>query len=110
MPQFKLIVLSNAVEGREDEFNDWYTNTHLADVVRVPGIVSAQRFHCTAVQRDAGKQPWQYMAIYDCDADNVQQVIDNIGARAGTPEMPISSAMAETHYACFFEAITGVIR
>lgn len=109
MPYFKLIVLSNPVEGREDEYNDWYTGTHLADVLRVPGIVGAQRLRCTEVQRDIGPKPWKYMAIYECNADNVQQVIDGLRARSGTPEMPISSALAESRYVYFFEPITEMM-
>ena len=38
-----LLVLSNAVEGKEDEFNDWYSNVHLHDGVKVPGFVAAVR-------------------------------------------------------------------
>ncbi|MEQ9574230.1 MAG: hypothetical protein RLN77_01490, partial [Rhodospirillales bacterium] len=29
MAKYKLIVLINAIEGREDEFNDWFTNQHM---------------------------------------------------------------------------------
>lgn len=109
MQNFKLIVFSNPVEGREDEYNDWYTHRHLADVLRVPGIVAAQRLRCTEVQRDAGPRPWEYMAIYECRAEGVQQVIDGLRARSGTPEMPISCAMAESRYVYFFEPITDMM-
>ncbi len=109
MPQFKYLVLSNPVEGREDEYNDWYTNVHLADVLKVEGVVSAQRMRCTEVQRHPGPQAWKYMAVYDCEAESVQHVIDGMRARAGTPQMPISSAMAAPVLACFFEPITGVV-
>src|SRR5690606_19186746 len=41
---YAYVVLSNPVPGRDQEYNDWYSNRHLADVVAVPGFVSAQRF------------------------------------------------------------------
>jgi hypothetical protein len=107
MPRFKLIVMSNPVEGREDEYNDWYSNTHLRDVLRVvPGMVAAQRFRRTAAQAGNTAQPYEYLAIYECEADDVQIVIDGLKARAGTPDMPISSAMAEMRISCIFEPIT----
>jgi hypothetical protein len=109
MKHFKLVVLSNPAEGREDEYNDWYTNTHLADVLRVPGIVRAQRLRRTEQQRDASPQPWKYLAIYECEAPDVQLVIDGLRARSGSPEMPISSAMADVRYVCYFEPITEMV-
>lgn len=41
-------VHSNPVPGREDEYNDWYTNQHLSDVLASPGFVAAQRFEVAA--------------------------------------------------------------
>jgi hypothetical protein len=110
MAKFTFLVLTNAVAGREEEFNRWYTEQHVPDVLRVPGIVSARRFKRTAQQRSAAQQPWQYMALYECDAAEPQVVTDGLRARAGTPEMPMSDAMAEGAYACYFEPITEVLR
>jgi hypothetical protein len=103
-------VLSNPVEGREAEFNDWYTNIHLRDLLRVPGIVRAQRLKASKTQLSSEPQPWQYMAIYDCDAPSVQHIVDGISARAGTSEMTPSSAIANTRCVCFFEPITDVLQ
>ena len=55
MPRYNLIVLTNPVDGREDEYNDWYTNVHLDDVLKVPGVVAAQRFRRSNHQRDQGR-------------------------------------------------------
>ncbi len=46
-----LVVMSNPAPGKEQEYNDWYTNVHLGDVLKVPGIVSAQRFKLDDKQR-----------------------------------------------------------
>lgn len=110
MPQFKLIVLSNATEGREDEYNDWYTKQHLPDVLRVPGIVAAQRLKASTTQRSTQPQPWQYLAIYECDAPSVQYVVDGLGARSGTADMPLSTALAEMRLACYYEPITELMK
>ena len=42
MAKYTFVVLTNAVEGKDDAFDEWYTNTHLGDVLAVPGFVSAQ--------------------------------------------------------------------
>lgn len=48
---YKFVVLTNAVEGRDAEFNDWHSNVHLADVVAIPGILRAERYELAEAQR-----------------------------------------------------------
>jgi len=106
VPRYKLIVMTNAVEGRADEFNHWYTNVHLADFLKLPGVVGAQRFARSEAQRSDGPFPWDYLAIYDCETDNIEGVIAELTAKAGTPEMPISDALVPERFVCFFEEMT----
>jgi len=44
MAKYVFVVMTNAVAGQEAEFNRWYDEEHLADVLKLPGMVSAQRF------------------------------------------------------------------
>jgi hypothetical protein len=63
-----MIALTNPVAGREAEFNQWYDDVHVKDLVAVPGIVAAQRF--VLVPSDAmGAQPYQYVAMYQLEGD-----------------------------------------
>lgn len=110
MPSFKLLAFTQPVEGREDEYNTWYTHTHLPDVLRVPGILAAQRFRLTQAQKEGGTYPWKYLAIYDCEADDAKQIVDELRTRGGTPELPLSSALADERFVCYFEPITEVMR
>jgi hypothetical protein len=71
---YKFVVLTNAVEGREDEYNDWYTNRHLPDVLAIPGIVEAVRFELAGTQRIAPPWPYRYLAIYDIETDDIDWV------------------------------------
>jgi hypothetical protein len=107
--KFKFLAFTNPVEGRDDEYNEWYTNTHLADLLRVPGLKSAQRFRLTNSQKKAGPHPWKYMAIYDCDAEDPMQIIEGIRTRSGTAEMPQSTAVDSEHYSVYFEPITEIV-
>jgi hypothetical protein len=106
MPRYNLIVLTNPVDGREDEYNDWYTNVHLDDVLKIPGVVHAQRFRRSEHQRDQGPYPWKYLAVYECETDDVRSVISALKERSRTPEMPISDSLADERFVCFFEPIT----
>ena len=110
MAKFKLIAFNNPVEGREDEYNDWYSNTHLADVLRVPGFLTGQRFRLASAQKPGSEQRWKYAAVYDCEADSAQDLLDALAARLGGPELPVSDALAEGRHLCILEPITGMMR
>lgn len=102
MPQrYKFVVLTNAVDGREDEYNDWYTNVHLPDVLAIPGIVAAERYRLAHAQRNP-VQPFSYLAIYEIETDDLEFITSEIGKRAGTPTMVISDAMAVDKIAAIF--------
>jgi hypothetical protein len=102
--RYKFIVLTNAVDGRGSEYNDWYSSTHLADVTAIAGIVSAQRYELAHAQRNPD-QPFRYLAIYEIETDDLEFVVAEIGRRAGTPAMVISDAMAAEKIAAIFTPI-----
>lgn len=98
-----LIALTNAVEGREDEYNDWYSNVHLGDVLKMDGFVGARRYRVSGSQHvDAGR-PWQYLAIYDVETEDFAEAARQLQERRGTDAMPISPALKEERLAWFFE-------
>jgi hypothetical protein len=103
MSKYKLIVFTDPVEGREDEYNDWYNNQHLSDVVAVPGFGSAQRFKLKEL-RD-GQFRHRYLAIYEIESDDYGKVMDALMSRAGTSAMLISEALdSPTADVAVFEA------
>jgi hypothetical protein len=89
----QLIVFSEAIAGRHEEFNDWYTWVHIRDVLRLSRVVYAvQRFKRAATQVEPGgsaKYPQQYLAIYET-SDPERMTRDH--QPVFTSEMPISSA------------------
>ena len=76
MTSYSFLVLSNAVDGRDDEYNDWYTNRHLPDVAATPGFVSATRFRLADAQRSAPPYGYHYMAIYTPNPVDLTSVKD----------------------------------
>ena len=45
MPKkYTFLAFTNPAPGKEDEYNAWYEEHHLKDVINCPGFVSARRF------------------------------------------------------------------
>lgn len=61
------VVLTNAAPGRDADFNDWYTNVHARDTMRMRGALAQQRFKFSLdqVQDFAVPFPAQYLALYE---------------------------------------------
>jgi hypothetical protein len=88
----QLIVLSEAVEGRHEEFNDWYSWVHIRDVMRLSRVVIAvQRFRRAEhpLAPSSARYPQPYLAIYET-SDPKRMTDDH--RLVFTDEMPISSA------------------
>lgn len=90
MKECVLVVLTNPVAGREDEYNDWYTNRHLADVLKVPGFKAARRFK---LAQDDPAAKWKYLAIYEFETNDPAKALGELNSYAGTPDMVLSEAM-----------------
>ena len=89
---YYFLVFSNPVSGHEDEYNKWYNEQHAADVVAVPGFVTAQRFVKTdlPLYRMVDLQVPKYLIIYKIVTDNVSAVFDEVSRRLKTGETVIS--------------------
>jgi len=109
MPSYKLIVMTQPVEGREQEYNDWYQGTHLADLVTVRGVKSAQRFRLSrTVVADRGPLP--YLAIYDIETDDIDATLDDLKARVGSGQIFVSAALSkESYFGAVYEAFGPVV-
>lgn len=109
MGKFKIVVLTNPTAGQEDEYNDWYTNRHLRDVVAIPGIRSAQRFKLMDAMGFEHRH--RYLAIYEIESDDPHAVIQELLSRRGTESMVISDALdMDTAVGGVFEPCSEVIR
>ena len=94
MAKYTFIVLTNPVEGKESEYNDWYNRHHIPDVLNVPGFVSGQRFRLadTQMSRD-GNRAHKYLAVYEIETDDLAGTLQELRARAGTAEIVPSDAI-----------------
>lgn len=77
---------------REPEYNDWYNNVHLPELLAVPGFRSARRYRLVDDAASESDQP-RCIAIYDLEAEDVMDPIRELQRRARTGEIHQSDAL-----------------
>jgi len=92
MARHHLLAFTNPVPGREEEFNRWYDERHVPDLLAVPGFVSAQRFALTDATGQ-GKPGWTYLALYELETDDPDALMRDVRSRLGTDAMPVSDTL-----------------
>jgi len=96
VPQAILFVKSGpATPEREAEYNDWYDNTHIPQVLTVPGFIGATRYKTHVGKPESGEGP-QYLIVYDLDAENPAEALAELGRRSQTGELTPSDSLAST--------------
>ncbi|MFT3752519.1 MAG: hypothetical protein QM800_06460 [Paludibacter sp.] len=77
---YEFISMNSPKPGRETEFHAWYEK-HVREVIRTPGLVSAQRYQRSAVQRYSGGQSAAHMVIYSIVTDDLRGLFAELDAR-----------------------------
>jgi hypothetical protein len=104
------LVLSNATEGDDDVFNEWYSNRHIVDVIeQVPGVRTIQRFRLAEAQRKPGPYAYRYLCIYRVERAHAAAAFTRLEARSGTLAMPVSDTF-ESYLPLVFEPLAPAIR
>jgi hypothetical protein len=103
MPRYKLIVLSSPVAGREADFDLWYQNIHLPEMMTISGFQSAQRFRLT--ESLAEKDGFPFLTIYEIETNDVPALLDEVRKRAGNGRLTISDSLSPQVYAVAYEPV-----
>jgi hypothetical protein len=105
MSSLRFMVFTNPVEGREDEYNDWYSGQHLDDVLALRGFKAAQRFKFNPGQLGP-EAPFTYLAIYEVEGLTVEEAeAALLDAASDRERMPISKAMSKERASWWFAPI-----
>ncbi len=71
MQRWLIAVQTNCTDpSREKEFNDWYNNIHVPDVLEIPGIVRMTRYENAIPSEEQAK----YLALLEVEADDIWKV------------------------------------
>jgi hypothetical protein len=94
-----LLVFTNAVDGRDAEFDRWYDDIHVPQVLAVPGVTAAQRYRVGELETpdvegvDTPPPPiHRYLAVYRLDRDG-SEVMAEFGNRLATGQLDLSPDM-----------------
>lgn len=102
MPNYKMISLTAPVEGRDAEFNDWYDNTHMPEILSFQGVKSAKRYR--ARTQIMGPQSWPYLAVYSIETDDIDGLLGEFAEAGASGRMSRSEASDRSvGYSVIFE-------
>ena len=78
MARYVLIANNGPTDGEDDDadYNRWYDEVHVPDLLAVPGITSARRFRVVMSRRSTPP----YLALYEIETDDLQSVMDHMGS------------------------------
>jgi hypothetical protein len=97
MPRAVFVVQTRPSDpSREDEYNRWYDETHIPEVLAVPGIVGARRYRLSERQQTTADRSYPYLAVYDLDADDLATVVDELGRRVADGTIHLTDALERT--------------
>jgi hypothetical protein len=106
MPRAVFVVLTNpASPDQEDEYNEFYDNTHVAEVCQTPGFVSARRFRISDAREPVGAVgDYGYLAIYEIETDDLAATFEAL--KAASPTMtPFPLVGRNGSYGVFVERV-----
>ncbi|HZQ57995.1 MAG TPA: hypothetical protein VFA84_08165 [Acidimicrobiales bacterium] len=88
-----LLVFSDAVAGREAEYDEWYEHTHLPELLALPGFIAAQRWVRGEPAAQGFPVPAQgNLAIYELEGDGEKALAAMMEA-VGAGEVHMSDAI-----------------
>ncbi len=109
MQDYVYVVRSGPVAGGDEAYNDWYTNVHLADVLAVPGFISAQRFRIADPAAPDAPDPG-YLALYTMRTDDPEGLLATLTNLVETGQIAMSEAFdMETVTTVLYQAITPIV-
>lgn len=82
-----LTVFTNCAAEKEAEFNKWYDEVHVPDILAIEGFTAARRFKLAGpgpqVQTQNGPATAQYLALYEMDSEDTRAAMKRLGAAVG---------------------------
>lgn len=71
----KMVVFAKAMPGQVEALAQWYDETHMNDLLAVPGLVTAERHTIMTVKQPEGTPHWDFMLVYELAGDNPMVVL-----------------------------------
>jgi len=79
MAKATVLVFTNCADpAREKEFNEWYDNTHVPDVLETPGFLNCTRYELIG---DPGPGQGKFLAAYEVESDDLPSTMAGLQQR-----------------------------
>ncbi len=108
MAKALMIVASNpTAPEHEAAYNEWYTETHLDDVLKVAGFTAARRYAHSEVRPMVGTEPspFGYLAVYEIESDDLEQTARDLQAALDSGAIPLSESFDLSAFTVDFFAL-----
>ena len=106
MAKYIMMVRSNPLPGRDDEYNDWYDRHALPQFVATPTIVAAQRYKLAPVEPPDypgyEKAKHRYMVMYEIETDSLERTKQIVWSPDNIGRIPPSRAFDASSVDCQF--------
>jgi hypothetical protein len=86
MTRHLLIVSSRALPGREAEYERWYEEVHVGEVLALPGFLACERF-----ERLGDGEATEFVALYEVETDDPAALLESLFA--AVPKMRLTDAI-----------------
>lgn len=87
MPKTYILIRSNPLPGKEAEYNAWYDNVHLPEMLQIEGVKAYQRFALAKDQMNDKAQSHKYLIRLEIDSENIPATIARMYAAHPTMRM-----------------------
>jgi hypothetical protein len=86
-----LLIETNCQPGTDVEFNRWYDEIHIPELLQIDGFVRATRYGVADAQMGRSVPDQRYLALYEIDAESAQAALDALAA--ATPALNMSPTL-----------------
>jgi hypothetical protein len=108
--RYLALTFTDANEGKEDEYNEWYDREHLPDMLAAKVITRARRYRAAETSRGI-QSSHKYVTVYEIEADDLKDArrqISEAGAQ-GTSRLRTSEMVDRDNVVVWFwEEITDL--
>jgi len=93
--RYHLLIFSNHVDEKCEEFEKWYAGQHIHDICAIPGVVGGHLYKLHTIQLNPEtEQKYQYVMNWEIETDNLDGVVDEMNKHAESGETVLTGTMA----------------
>ncbi|WP_380872321.1 hypothetical protein ACFB49_32670 [Sphingomonas sp. DBB INV C78] len=104
MPKFLMTVRSNATPGKDEEYNRWYDEFHVPELLMTPTLVAAQRFRISDVSPADYpgylKPEFRYLTVYEIESESLEHTREVLWAPSNIARIRKSDAFDSSRVDC----------